>query len=82
MKKRCYICGEVYETEELPPIKIEIGKKGAWEKTTIRKLAIGEKEFPLCHKCLKAALLSSTLTSSLVHSSLVRLDVEDSDGKV
>lgn len=78
-KQICFVCGESYETEEIPPIKIEIGKRGVWEKTMMRKIAIGRKELPLCYKCLKAALLSATLTSSLVQSSPVRLDVEEWD---
>lgn len=82
MKKRCYICGKVYKTEKIPPIKIEIGKNGVLGKETIKKMNIGGKEIPLCYKCLKAALLSTTLISYLVDSSPVRLDVENYDGKV
>lgn len=82
MKKRCCICGKVYKTEKISPIKIEIGKNGVLGKTTIKKMNIAGKEISLCHKCLKAALLSATLISYLVDSSPVRLDVENYDGKV
>jgi len=70
-KQTCFVCGESYETEELPSVKVKLGK----EKATVKSLRLEDKNIPLCHKCLKAVLLSTTLTKFYTCS--INLDFED-----
>ena len=80
-KQICFVCGKSYKTKEIPSIKIKVGKKGVWEKATIKKMVIQGTEIPLCQNCLKAALLSATLINSLAQSSPVCFDFENYTGE-